>query len=174
MAAPIQESNPETIDTRNDHEGTFHHLSEVNESLRRKNEQTTTLELPERLLASSKDNFETYNRSNDSEESSKDDGTDIPMKEEDEGEDEEPAAVNGETMGDSPRRERELSSSLPDNHESVAKPASERDRVPNYRPSLILRSHKRGVAAVKYSPDGRRIASCCMSSPLDLEQVRTS
>lgn len=30
-----------------------------------------------------------------------------------------------------------------------------------YRPSMILRGHKRAVAAVKFSPDGRWIASCC-------------
>jgi len=31
----------------------------------------------------------------------------------------------------------------------------------NYVPHMILRGHKRGVAAVKFSPDGRWIASCC-------------
>lgn len=30
-----------------------------------------------------------------------------------------------------------------------------------YGPKLILRGHKRGVAAVKFSPDGKWIASCC-------------
>lgn len=32
----------------------------------------------------------------------------------------------------------------------------------HYQPKLILRGHKRGVAAVKFSPDGKWIASCCM------------
>lgn len=33
----------------------------------------------------------------------------------------------------------------------------------HYKPRLILRGHKRAVAAVKYSPDGKWIASCCTS-----------
>jgi COMPASS component SWD3 len=31
----------------------------------------------------------------------------------------------------------------------------------NYVPYMTLRGHKRGVAAVKFSPDGKWIASCC-------------
>jgi len=31
----------------------------------------------------------------------------------------------------------------------------------NYKPSLILRGHRRAIAAVKFSPDGKWIASCC-------------
>jgi WD40 repeat protein len=34
----------------------------------------------------------------------------------------------------------------------------------NYVPYMTLRGHKRGVAAVKFSPDGRWIASCCWYS----------
>lgn len=30
-----------------------------------------------------------------------------------------------------------------------------------YKPKLILRGHKRGVSCVKFSPDGKWIASCC-------------
>ena len=30
-----------------------------------------------------------------------------------------------------------------------------------YRLRAVLRGHKRGVAAVRFSPDGRMIASCC-------------
>lgn len=37
----------------------------------------------------------------------------------------------------------------------------ERPRTLNYALHMTLRGHKRGVAAVKYSPDGRWIASCC-------------
>lgn len=31
----------------------------------------------------------------------------------------------------------------------------------HYKPRLVLRGHKRGVAVVKFSPDGKWIASCC-------------
>lgn len=35
----------------------------------------------------------------------------------------------------------------------------------HYRPDLILRGHKRAVSAVKFSPDGNWIASCCKLAP---------
>jgi len=35
----------------------------------------------------------------------------------------------------------------------------------DYRPQLILRGHKRAIAAVKFSPDGKWIASCCKLFP---------
>lgn len=46
-----------------------------------------------------------------------------------------------------------------------------------YKQRLILRGHKRGVAAVKFSPDGKWLASCCryfpvMHNRLILVQVR--
>ncbi len=31
----------------------------------------------------------------------------------------------------------------------------------HYKPRLVLKGHKKGVAAVKISPDGQYIASCC-------------
>lgn len=37
----------------------------------------------------------------------------------------------------------------------------ERPKRLNYVPYVTLRGHKRGVASVKFSPDGRWIASCC-------------
>lgn len=37
----------------------------------------------------------------------------------------------------------------------------ERPTSLRYVPHMTLRGHKRGVAAVKFSPDGRWIASCC-------------
>jgi COMPASS component SWD3 len=49
-----------------------------------------------------------------------------------------------------------------DEQEHEAKrPRIERPTRLNYVPYLTLRGHKRGVAAVKFSPDGRWIASCC-------------
>ena len=38
------------------------------------------------------------------------------------------------------------------------------EKTPQYVPykqKLVLRGHRKGVAAVKFSPDGRCIASCC-------------
>ena len=37
----------------------------------------------------------------------------------------------------------------------------ERPKRLNYAPYMTLRGHKRGIAAVKFSPDGKWIASCC-------------
>ena len=36
-----------------------------------------------------------------------------------------------------------------------------RKRRVNYKAKLILHGHRGGVSAVKYSPDGHQIASCC-------------
>lgn len=38
---------------------------------------------------------------------------------------------------------------------------AERPTRLNYVPHMTLRGHKRGVASVKFSPDGKWIASCC-------------
>lgn len=35
----------------------------------------------------------------------------------------------------------------------------------HYKPKLVLRGHRKGVAQVKFSPDGRWIASCCRRAP---------
>ena len=43
----------------------------------------------------------------------------------------------------------------------VKKRRVERPKRLNYVPYMTLRGHKRGVAAVKFSPDGKWIASCC-------------
>ena len=39
-------------------------------------------------------------------------------------------------------------------------PRKEATFVP-YKQKMVLRGHRRGVAAVRFSPDGRSIASCC-------------
>jgi COMPASS component SWD3 len=36
----------------------------------------------------------------------------------------------------------------------------ERPTELHYKPTLILKGHRKGVSAVKFSPDGKRIASC--------------
>lgn len=42
------------------------------------------------------------------------------------------------------------------------RPRWERPRRLNYMPHMTLHGHRRGVAGVKFSPDGEWIASCCM------------
>lgn len=62
--------------------------------------------------------------------------------------------------------EEEMPSGLqtPANEESdqeVKRRKIERPTGLQYRPHMTMRGHKRGVAAVKFSPDGKWIASCC-------------
>lgn len=52
--------------------------------------------------------------------------------------------------------------SLRSSGSSPWKPLS-KDRPLRYKQKLVLRGHKRGVAAVRFSPDGLLIASCCES-----------
>jgi COMPASS component SWD3 len=51
----------------------------------------------------------------------------------------------------------------------------ERPKKLNYVLYMTLRGHKRGVASVKFSPDGKWIASCCKTTCLgrDVEPVLT-
>lgn len=52
----------------------------------------------------------------------------------------------------------------PEDEPSRKRVRFERPRSLDYVPHLTLRGHKRGVAAAKFSPDGRWIASCCKSA----------
>nr|POF27651.1 wd repeat-containing protein 5 [Quercus suber] len=48
-----------------------------------------------------------------------------------------------------------------DSDQDVKRPKIERPTRLDYRLHMTLRGHKRGVASVKFSPDGKWIASCC-------------
>lgn len=43
----------------------------------------------------------------------------------------------------------------------IATPPRKKPVFVRYKQKLVLRGHRRGVAAVRFSPDGRLIASCC-------------
>ena len=47
-----------------------------------------------------------------------------------------------------------------DDRQHISLDAFERPTALHYRPSLILRGHKKAVSAVQFSPDGKKIASC--------------
>ena len=57
----------------------------------------------------------------------------------------------------------------PEDGPSRKKLRVERPRTLNYVPHMTLRGHKRGVAVVKFSPDGKWIASCCKKNLLWLK-----
>lgn len=65
-------------------------------------------------------------------------------------------------------RGRRASDSVSSREQSVitarSRPSPERQiSYLRYNQKLVLKGHRRGVAAVKFSPDGRCIASCCKS-----------
>ena len=43
----------------------------------------------------------------------------------------------------------------------------------HYKPALILRGHRRGVSGVKFSPDGKRIASCSADATIKIWDADT-
>ena len=167
MAAPAQDFYHETTNTDHELEETSHRLPHREVLTRTKNGDFTTFELPERLLTSGHDSHEAENDKHVSEEPIEEVGVKLSIKEEEKTDHEGRREISFS-------REREISSSLPDDYDSVSTPANGKDRLPAYRPSLILRGHKKGVAAVKYSPDGRRIASCCMSHLFEAACIRAN
>lgn len=59
----------------------------------------------------------------------------------------------------------------------IATPRELPERPPQYLPykqKLVLKGHKRGVAAVRFSPNGRLIASCCKPIPSNVPKSTTS
>jgi COMPASS component SWD3 len=44
----------------------------------------------------------------------------------------------------------------------------ERPSEVNYKPTLILKGHKKAISAVKFSPDGKRIASCAADGTIKI------
>lgn len=67
---------------------------------------------------------------------------------------------------DSWSRSRRHSGDAPSNPSAmitprVATPPRKEPTFVHYKQKLVLKGHRRGVAAVRFSPDGRSIASCC-------------
>ncbi|KAF2753583.1 WD40 repeat-like protein [Pseudovirgaria hyperparasitica] len=66
-------------------------------------------------------------------------------------------------------RQNEVYESRSPSVNGIQKSASPpRERQLGYKPKLILRGHKKGVAQVKYSPDGRWIASCSADASIKI------
>ncbi len=60
--------------------------------------------------------------------------------------------------------DRELTAS-PEPAQTAEPPQPQEEPWRNYKLRATLEGHRRGVSAVKFSPDGRFIASCCAYSP---------
>ena len=54
-----------------------------------------------------------------------------------------------------------LSVQSPSPSQGTATPPKKKGSFVRYTQKMVLRGHRRGVAAVRFSPDGRLIASCC-------------
>lgn len=66
------------------------------------------------------------------------------------------------------RRDDSRSSAEPSSPPATPHPSKPPEIKIQYKAKLILRGHRKGVSAVKFSPDGRWIASCCLYFPLSL------
>ena len=66
------------------------------------------------------------------------------------------------------QRGRRRGSSSAVRHLKTPPPPSRQWAKLQYQPTLILRGHKKGVSAVKFSPDGRLIASCSADATIKI------
>lgn len=81
-------------------------------------------------------------------------------------------ATGAAGTGSAVRTPEELRSSDEDEEEEQTK-VVERPKTLDYKLHMTLRGHKRGVASVKYSPDGKWIASCSADCTLKIWSART-
>ena len=69
--------------------------------------------------------------------------------------------------GNSPQRSSRSSTTTPIDtpadtpKDTTPVPTPKKIRYAPYRQKLVLKGHRRGVAFVRFSPDGRMVASCC-------------
>jgi COMPASS component SWD3 len=72
----------------------------------------------------------------------------------------------------SPRLSRSRSASSHRSYRTPQETWARPDEL-HYKPALILRGHKRGVSGVKFSPDGKRIASCSADATIKIWDAET-
>ncbi|RDI81849.1 hypothetical protein Vi05172_g8276 [Venturia inaequalis] len=73
------------------------------------------------------------------------------------------AASRSRSRSRSPKESRSRRKSTDYRERSTSAPAwaaPERPKTLDYQPTLVLKGHKKAISAVKFSPDGKRIASC--------------
>jgi COMPASS component SWD3 len=74
----------------------------------------------------------------------------------------------GESWNRSQRQSRDKSATEERSIETPrsATPPRRRPAYVRYKQKMVLKGHRKGVAAVRFSPDGRMIASCCKLNAL--------
>jgi COMPASS component SWD3 len=82
-------------------------------------------------------------------------------------------AYEDDNDGETLTPEEDLHSSAEGTPTTRPKPAVERPRKLDYTIQYTLKGHKRGVAAVKFSPDGKWIASCSADCTLKIWSAAT-
>lgn len=73
------------------------------------------------------------------------------------------AASRSSSRSRSPKRSSSRRKSSDYRERSTSEPVwttPERPKTVDYKPTLVLKGHKKAISAVKFSPDGNRIASC--------------